>query len=80
MSEVDPDPRRPADAQREPVLGDREMPGGGDPTQGGKHGEVGSAPSITSDEPDDGRGYPAGGGSVAEDTDAVPVAEPGRDA
>ena len=80
MSEVDPDPHEPADAQRESVLGDRPMPADGDPTQGGKRGEIGSSPSVTSDEPDDGSGYPVGGGSVAEETDAAPVADPGPDA
>jgi hypothetical protein len=64
VSEVDPDPREPA-------------PSDGDPTAGGKRGQVGNAPSIASDEPDDGRGYEAGGGSVAEETDAAPVADPG---
>ena len=80
MSEVDPDPYEPGEGAGESVLGGREAPSSGDPTDGGRQGELGDAPSITSDEPDDGRGYPAGGGSVAEDTDAVPVAEPGRDA
>jgi hypothetical protein len=77
VTEVDPDPRDPADAERESVLGGHEMPGDGDPTDGGKSGQAGSAPSIVSDEPDDGRGYRAGGGSVAEETDAAPVADPG---
>jgi hypothetical protein len=80
VSEVDPDPREPADAQRESVLGDREMPDDGDPTAGGKHGQLGSAPSVTADEPADGHEYPAGGGSVAEESDAPPVADPGPDA
>ncbi|MGZ4508462.1 MAG: hypothetical protein ACXVX8_09780 [Blastococcus sp.] len=80
MSEVDPDPSDPADTQRNPVLGDREVPGDGDPTEGGKRGRIGSAPSVTSDEPDDGTAYPAGGGSTAEESDAVPVADPGPDA
>jgi hypothetical protein len=80
VSEVDPDPREPADEQRTPVLGDHEVPGDGDPTEGGRRGQIGSAPSVTSDEPDDGSAYPAGGGSVAEESDAVPVADPGPDA
>ena len=79
MSEVDPDPSDPT-GDRRPVLGDREMPGDGDPTEGGKRDRIGSAPSVTADEPDDGTGYPAGGGSTAEESDAVPVADPGPDA
>ena len=79
MTEVDPDPNEPADARRA-VLGDREMPADGDPTDGGKHGKIGSAPSVTSDEPGDGTGYAPGGGSTAEESDAVPVADPGPDA
>ncbi len=80
MTEVDPDPNDPADDRTGPVLGDREMPDGGDPTEGGRHGEIGDAPSIASDEPADGRGYPVGGGSVGEEDDATPVADPGPDA
>jgi hypothetical protein len=69
VTEVDPDPYEPADAH---------VPETGDPTDGGKHGEIGSAPSIRSDEPDDsGPGYPVGGGAVGEEQDAPPVAEPG---
>jgi hypothetical protein len=42
---------------------------------------VGNAPSITSDEPDDGgSGYPVGGGSVEEEQNAPPVTAPGTDA
>lgn len=68
MSEVDPDPYEPAGEQGSP----------GDPTDGGKHGEIGAAPSIASDEPDAaGPGYPVGGGDVSEEPDAVPVADPG---
>jgi hypothetical protein len=80
VSEVDPDPRDPADAQGSSVLGGEEMPGDGDPTEGGRHGQIGAAPSVTSDEPDDGLGYRPGGGSVAEEPDAPPVADPGPDA
>jgi hypothetical protein len=76
MSEVDPDPF--ADHQAKPELGGREAPGGGDPTDGGKHGEIGAVPSITADEPDAaGDGYPVGGGAVGEERDAPPVADPG---
>lgn len=71
MSEVDPDPHEPAGEQRT----------SGDPTDGGRHGEIGSAPSVASDEPDAaGPGYPVGGGDASEEPDAVPVADPGRDA
>jgi hypothetical protein len=76
MSEVDPDPYEADQGKSE--LGGREAPGDGDPTDGGKHGEIGAAPSITADEPDPaGDGYPVGGGSVREEQDAPPVADPG---
>ena len=78
MSEVDPDPYEPGEGQGESVLGGRQAPAAGDPTDGGKRGELGDAPSITSDEPDDGGpGYPVGGGSVEEEQNAPPVADPG---
>ncbi len=81
MSEVDPDPYEPGEGRRELELGGSVVPEGDDPTEGGKHGEIGSAPSITSDEPDQaGSGYPVGGGRVTEESDAVPVADPGPDA
>ena len=73
MSEVDPDPYEPAEGRREVELGGQAVPEADDPTQGGKHGEIGDAPSITSDEPDL-DGYPVGGGTVAEESDAVPDA------
>jgi hypothetical protein len=78
MSEVDPDPYEPGGARRALDLGGAEAPDAGDPTQGGKRGEVGSVPSITRDEPDGpAQGYPVGGGRVTEETDAAPVADPG---
>jgi hypothetical protein len=78
MSENDPDPTLPPGEQDRRELGRQLMPDAGDPTQGGRRGQVGDAPSITSDEPDDGGpGYPAGGGRVAEEGDAPPVADPG---
>ena len=77
MSEVDPDPRQPGEGQGESELGGREVPTSGDPTDGGKRGEIGEAPSVAADEPDDGNTYPAGGGNVAEEQDASPVADPG---
>jgi len=70
VSEVDPDPRDPADAQRKSVLGDEQVPGDGDPTEGGKRGQIGDAPSVAADEPENGQRYPVGGGSVAEESDA----------
>ncbi len=80
MSEVDPDPYEPGDGQENSVLGGRRVPATGDPTDGGKHGEWGDAPSITSDEPEDGSAYPVGGGDVQEEKNAPPVADPGTDA
>ena len=77
MTEVDPDPRDPADAHQESVLGDGELAADGDPTDGGKRGQTGNAPSVRADEPADGQGYPVGGGSVTEESDAPPVADPG---
>jgi hypothetical protein len=56
------------------------VPGTGDPTDGGKRGEIGDAPSITSDEPDDGSSFPVGGGSVTVEENAPPAADPGPDA
>ena len=78
MSEVDPDPYEAAEGQGRSTLGGRDEPGSGDPTDGGKRGEIGEAPSIAADEPDDG-GPPLapGGGRVAEESDAPPVADPG---
>ena len=80
MSEVDPDPDLAAGDQDRTTLGGRDEPSSGDPTEGGRHGEIGAAPSIAEDEPSDGTRYPVGGGRVAEESDASPVAEPGPDA
>ncbi|SET66097.1 hypothetical protein [Geodermatophilus poikilotrophus] len=77
MSENDPDPNLPDEGQGRSELGGRPEPDAGDPTQGGKRGEIGEAPSIASDEPDDGQGYPVGGGQVTEEENASPVADPG---
>jgi hypothetical protein len=79
VSEVDPDPYEPGEGRREVELGGHAAPDAGDPTQGGKHGEIGDAPSVTDDEADLDR-FPVGGGRVAEESDAVPVADPGPDA
>ena len=79
MTEVDPDPNEAAEAQGQSSLGGRRVPDAGDPTDGGKHGEIGDAPSITADEPDEGgSGYPVGGGTVDDEKNAPPVADPGR--
>jgi hypothetical protein len=80
VSEVDPDPHEPGEGQGEAQLGGREVPGAGDPTEGGKRGEIGEAGSVAADEPDDGNRYPVGGGSVAEEQDAPPVTDPRPDA
>jgi hypothetical protein len=80
MSENDPDPHLPPDQQSRSQLGPAVEPDAGDPTLGGKRGAVGEAPSIASDEPDDGSSYPVGGGDVSEETNAPPVAAPGPDA
>jgi hypothetical protein len=78
VSEVDPDPYEPGEGQGESELGGREAPASGDPTDGGRSGEIGTTPSIAADEPDaTAPGYPFGGGSVQEETDAPPVADPG---
>jgi hypothetical protein len=76
MSENDPDPYDP-DAQSRSELAGVRQPDAGDPTQGGKRGQIGEAPSIAADEPDDGSSYPVGGGSTTEEPDAPPVADPG---
>ena len=73
MSEVDPDPYEPGHGQGESQLGGHDAPDAGDPTSGGRRGEIGDAPSITADEPDAaGDGYPVGGGDASEEPDAVP--------
>ena len=78
MTEVDPDPNEPGEGQGRATLGGRDEPGSGDPTDGGKRGQIGEAPSIAADEPDDGGPAPGpGGGRVAEEPDASPVADPG---
>ena len=80
MSEVDPDPFEPGEGEGTSELGGRKQPGTGDPTRGGKDGEIGETPSIAADEPDDGTTFPVGGGSVTEERNAPPVSDPGPDA
>ncbi|MCW2698589.1 MAG: hypothetical protein JWQ45_124 [Blastococcus sp.] len=80
MTEVDPDPNEPGEGTGRSALGGRPVPEAGDPTDGGKHGEIGNAPSISSDEPDEGgSGYRVGGGTVEDEKNAPPVADPGPD-
>ena len=76
---VDPDPFDPAGAPGGTTLGGREEPADGDPTAGGKRGDIGTTESIAADEPDDGSTYPVGGGRVEEESNASPVADPGPD-
>lgn len=76
---VDLDPYDPAH-QEESTLGGRQEPDNGDPTAGGKRGEIGTAGSVAADEPaDGGPAIPVGGGKVTEEADAAPVADPGAD-
>jgi len=79
---VDPAPDDRANTAEGTTLGGRQEPDpGGDPTLGGKRGQIGETDSIAADEPaDGGPAIPVGGGSVSEDTDASPVADPGPDA
>jgi hypothetical protein len=55
---VDPDPFDPAGEPAGTTFGGREEPGSGDPTAGGKRGDIGTTDSIAQDEPDDGSSYP----------------------
>ena len=79
MSEVDPDPYEPAEGQDASVLGGPTVPAADDPTDGGKRGEIGEAPSIAEDEPDDGTEYAVGGGDITEHQGGR-VADPDPDA
>ncbi|WP_369141209.1 hypothetical protein [Modestobacter versicolor] len=76
---VDPDPFDPAGEPAGTTLGGREEPATGDPTAGGKQGKIGTTDSIAADEPADGSHYAVGGGRVEEESNAVPVADPGPD-
>jgi hypothetical protein len=67
---VDPDPNVPDGGEE---LGGRPAPDAGDPTHGGKDGEIGETPSVAADEPSDGTAFPVGGGNVTEERDAPPV-------
>jgi len=74
VTEVDPDLNEPAEGRA--VLGGRPGPAAGDPTAGGRRGQIGETPSIAADEPDLGPPLGPGGGRVAEEPDAPPVADP----
>jgi hypothetical protein len=69
VSEVDPDPNQ----QGRTELGGHPAPDAGDPTHGGKDGQIGESPSVAADEPSDGTTFPVGGGSVTDERDAPPV-------
>jgi hypothetical protein len=75
----DPDPFDLAGEHQGVTFGGRAEPGTGDPTAGGKQGQVGEVDSIAADEPADGSHYAVGGGRVGEESDAVPVSDPGPD-
>jgi hypothetical protein len=79
MSENDPDPYDP-DAQSRSELAGVPEPDAGDPTLGGRRGQIGEAPSIASDEPDDDSTYPVRGGGITEESNDPPVPDPGPDA
>ena len=67
MTENDPAPCGPAEGQGRSALAGRPVPGTGAPPDGGKRGQIGEAPSIAADEPDDGGPtYPPGGGDITE--------------
>ena len=75
---VDPDPMDRAASAEGTTLGGRQEPDpAGDPTMGGKRGEIGETDSIAEDESDDGQAFPVGGGQVTEESNASPVADPG---
>jgi hypothetical protein len=76
---VDPDPTDPADQQPAAGFGGRDEPATGDPTAGGKRGDIGTTDSIAADEPDDGSSYPVGGGRVEEESNDPSAADPGPD-
>jgi hypothetical protein len=72
---VDPDPRT-GSAEGTSFGGRPEPDPTGDPTMGGKRGEIGETDSIAADEPDDGGpAIPVGGGQVTEESNASPVAD-----
>ena len=71
---VDPDPYGDDEGV---TLGGRAEPADGDPTAGGKRGDIGETDGIAADEPTDGSHYAVGGGRVEEESNASPVADPG---
>ncbi|WNV74418.1 hypothetical protein [Geodermatophilus sp. DSM 44513] len=80
MSENDPDPYLSDEGHGRSELGGQPEPDAGDPTRGGRRGQIGETASVAADEPDDGQGYAVGGGRVTEDEDAPPITDPGPDA
>ncbi|MGY1606844.1 MULTISPECIES: hypothetical protein [unclassified Geodermatophilus] len=81
MSENDPDPHLPDEGLGRSELGGRAEPDAGDPTDGGREGQIGTTPSIAEDEPDDGGpGYGIGGGREVDDTDFAPPSDSGTGA
>ena len=78
MSEVDPDPYEPGEGQGKSELGGARGAGRRRPDrrrQARRDRRVRRASPPTS--PTDGNRYPVGGGNVAEEQDAPPVADPG---
>ena len=80
MSEVDPDPYEPGEGQGESSLGGAPVPDAGDPTDGGRRGEIGEAPGIAADEPDGWSRLSRRRRIGTEERNAPPVADPGPDA
>jgi hypothetical protein len=74
---VDPDPTDPGDQRPAVGFGGRDEPATGDPTAGGKRGDIGTTDSIAADQPGDGGSYPVGGGRVEEESNTPPGADPG---
>lgn len=73
---VDPDPDDLAGERETAGFGGREEPATGDPTAGGRHGDVGTTDSIAEDEPDDGTHYAPGGGNTDPEPQQPPHAGP----
>lgn len=73
---VDPDPDDLAGQQPAAGFGGREEPATGDPTAGGKQGDVGTTDGIAEDEPDDGTHYAVGGGNIDPEPQQPPHAGP----
>jgi hypothetical protein len=74
---VDPDPDDLTGPENGAGFGGRQEPATGDPTAGGKQGDIGTTESIAADEPGDGSTYPVGGGDISAEPQQPPVADPG---